>query len=139
MTTLLIDTVIKREIQTIISYAEDNVIDINTLKRLADAHKDGKASPIGDNSQRTMRIPVGFLVSFSIEEHPIGLARHISVSSQRGTPSREAVNMIMHEFGFMPLALKDSSDRVYIALNEVPKYPVIDIIELMEETQERLH
>jgi len=51
----------------------------------------------------TIEIPIGFLVTFSIEiGHPAGAARHMSMSSpQRGrTPTPEAVWMVAEELGF---------------------------------------
>ena len=50
----------------------------------------------------TYAIPVGFRAVYSIEEHPIGWCRHlsVSVSTKNRVPSVPAVEMIMHEFGF---------------------------------------
>lgn len=51
----------------------------------------------------SVEIPVGFLVTFSIETgHPAGTCRHMSMSSPRAdrVPSPEAVEMVMSHLGF---------------------------------------
>ncbi len=136
MRVLAITPMVKQRIQDVVQYAKDNIIDINTIKRLAEA-ADGTYSPIGDNLQRTMEIAMGYMVTFSIEEQPPGLFRHISVSvdGEGAAPNIEAVNIIMQEFGFDDTHVMKPTDTRHISLNNVAKRPVIDVMEMITENK----
>ena len=132
MRILAITPMVQQRILDVVQYAQNNVIDLDTIKRLAEA-ADGTYSPIGDNLNRTMEIAMGFMVTFSIEEQPPGLYRHISVSvdGEGAAPNIEAVNMIMHEFGFDDLHVTEPTDTRQITLNKSARRPVIDVMELI--------
>lgn len=64
---------------------------------------DGKRAHMDQMTAQSVDIPVGFLVTFSIElRHPAGTCRHMSMSTatKDRTPTPEAVWMIAEELGF---------------------------------------
>ena len=65
--------------------------------------REGKRSHMDQMNAQTVTIPMGFLVTFSIENgQPAGPCRHMSMSSpaKGRAPSLEAVWMIAEELGF---------------------------------------
>jgi hypothetical protein len=77
-------------------------VDMRTLReRIGTA--EGKAAHVAHMTAQTIELPVGFLVTFSIEVgHPCGVARHMSVSSRAEgrLPLPDAIWMIAEELGF---------------------------------------
>lgn len=64
----------------------------------------GKAAHMAQMDNQTVRIPFGFMVTYSVEIQPqAGLCRHMSMSSpaKDRLPSPEAVNMIAEALGFV--------------------------------------
>jgi hypothetical protein len=60
----------------------------------------------------TIDLPVGFTVTYTHEQQPPGLARHLSVSVEGGKlPNIVAVDMILKEFGFRQTVA--TADRVW--------------------------
>jgi hypothetical protein len=54
-------------------------------------------------SEQTIKIPLAYLVTFSIENQPKGVFRHMSMSVQREgrVPSPESMWMVAQELGFV--------------------------------------
>ena len=48
----------------------------------------------------TVGLDVGYSVTFTFEERPYGLCRHLEVSVGNGIPEREAMQLLLDEFGF---------------------------------------
>jgi hypothetical protein len=62
----------------------------------------GKRQHMNQMNRQSLEIPVGYLVTFSIERgHPCGVCRHMSMSSSNGLPSPHAVWLIAEELGFL--------------------------------------
>lgn len=105
---LIINQAVKAEIVAAIERARANplplaetmkiaILDDRTELKLADR----KGRPQRFNSQGLL-LPGGFQVSFSFEEQPAGIVRHLSVSvdTPGKFPQPAAVEMIAKEFGF---------------------------------------
>lgn len=63
----------------------------------------GKAAHKTQMTKQTIILPTSYLVTFSIElNHPVGTARHLSVSTRRAgrVPNPAAVWMIAQQLGF---------------------------------------
>ena len=76
------------------------------MPRLVEAIKnpDGKAAHMRQMTRQSVRLPVDFMVTFSIEtSHPIGTCRHMSMSSGKPgrLPTSEAVIMVAEALGFV--------------------------------------
>ena len=74
----------------------------NVQRAAAHKQKTGDAhAPM--NQAATIEIPLGFFVTYTHEEQPGGMCRHMSVSvaGSRGSgPNPHAVALLMEEFGF---------------------------------------
>ncbi len=60
----------------VVAYAEEHRVNLKTLLRRQANDCDG----LGENRKRRMQIPCGVSVVFSIEEHPAGWCRHLSIA-----------------------------------------------------------
>jgi len=104
---------VRSSIMRILKFAAENKIPLSEMQeRMNDPKK--RMIPPGDDLNRTLDIPVGYRVTFTIEQQrpPLDWVRHISVSidmqsPDRPLPSLEAVQYLMAEFGFRPLNQKD--------------------------------
>lgn len=87
----------RAEIAHLMQFAERRKVPLSKMKLIAD----GKLDPIGDDPDFRLFLPMGFRVVFSIEEHPGGTMKHLSISVRKKGrwPSPEAVDMIAKEFG----------------------------------------
>jgi len=94
MRLLLINDQIKSIINNLVNYAKLYPVSLETLK---------KGLIVGDDSNFVCTIPDSYRVVFSFEKQPVGWCRHLSVSIPDKTklPNVPAVEMIMHEFGFV--------------------------------------
>jgi hypothetical protein len=118
MRALVITNEVREGIAKVVKCAWEAKIPFAEMEARANDKK-GRYRPIGDDPGRTISIPMGFKVTFSIEEQPqpIGWVRHISVSIEardqsKPLPSLAAVGQLMLEFGFNPLNQK--KDLVYL-------------------------
>lgn len=126
---LVIDNEVRKEIERVRKHAEKNVY---TLDDLLDM-KNGQLGPPGNDPNFTCHIPMGFKVVFSIEHQPGGKMRHMSMSSGPGRlPSQQAVEMVMHEFGFKAPTILDLYN-VSIE-EEIPgkTYAAVNVLELVD-------
>ncbi len=105
MRALVITPEIRDQIALVLLHAETRRVSLNHMLRI----KDGLEQPptLFDHALR-IEIPDGFRCAFSIEEHPGGWCRHISVSV--ATPGRSphsyALAMLLDEFGFTAAAVE---------------------------------
>lgn len=118
---LIIGNKERSAIKNLIRYAENNKLTIKDMKLLMQ----GIVAPPGDNPNFSVMLPVQFRVVFTIEQHPGGWFKHLSISvPDRGRwPSIEAVDMISKEFGIDDL--KDEHiypEKEVEAINVVAKY-----------------
>jgi len=85
-------------IRRIIEHAERNIVSLERLQRMVAGHE----APIGDSSDFVCVIPVGYRCVYSLEEQPMGICRHLSISvvGDGAAPNEAAVAMLATEFGF---------------------------------------
>lgn len=103
MRPLVIDDTLKRQVETLIQYAQENRITPEIIAEMAA----GKRGVAGDDRNRVIITQFGYKIVFSIEGHPqekgaITWFRRLSVSVDNPTalPSRPAVEIIAELFGF---------------------------------------
>lgn len=97
MRILQIDKKAKEAILRLKLYAENHKVDLETMKKMVNRI----VSPVGDNLNYVCYLHDGYRIVFSIEEHPSGWYRHISISVENNTlPSISSTELIMKEFGF---------------------------------------
>jgi len=132
MRPLLIDAEAKKNIAKVVEHAFANKIQIETLQKMVA----NELPPIGDTPEHSCYIFKDFRVVFSIEQHPMGWCRHMSVSvpSDTKVPSIEAIEMLTEEFGFQtPLR------NCHVRIEETgdPERPrAINVIEAMKDYKE---
>lgn len=83
-------------------YAELHPIDMKELMPALET-PEGKVEHMEQMTKQTVTLPLGFLVTYSVESgHPAGTCRHLSMSSPVNgrIPSPEAVWMVAEYFGF---------------------------------------
>lgn len=98
MTALIIGPEQEATIARLIAEAEKNRIPFAEIERRT------KGQPaVGKRGNPTCVLPMGFAVSFTIEEQPWGWSRHVSISVLKHgrAPTIEACNMIAAAFGFI--------------------------------------
>lgn len=84
-------------------YAAANPVDMHAVLELMKT-PEGKVAHKRQMTAQSIEIPVGFVVTLSIETgHPAGVCRHMSMSSpKRGrVPTQEAVQMVATALGFV--------------------------------------
>jgi hypothetical protein len=89
--------------------------------------------PAGERPGFSCSIPDGFRCVFTIEEHPLGWCRHLSVSAcdPGRVPSIEAMQfMLMPEFGFWGPLQQEAGQR-FIQLGDDP-VQYVEVIEKMK-------
>lgn len=111
MTILYIGEEERRSIKKLKVYAENNKYPYTEMLRL----KDGKIPAPGDLPEYTLQLP-HFKIVYSVEQHPRGWMKHISVSvAKKGRfPLPEAINIIINEFGFKGKVDDNKLNYVYI-------------------------
>lgn len=102
MRPLLIDDDTKACIRELIRFADKHRLSLEEMKARAAAFERGE--PVGPPITHQIEIPEGYSVYLTIEEHPMGPVRHLSVGIRTDDPEKrpntEAVKMLMEEFGF---------------------------------------
>src|SRR5690348_18237533 len=101
-TPLVIDEEVKSQIKACVELAEANPIDMPALMECIKT-VEGKAHHMAQMTRQTVKIPIAYMVTFSIEYgHPCGPCRHMSMSVQRAgrLPNEIGLWMIATEFGF---------------------------------------
>lgn len=101
MTLFLMDDSVRAQLSEIKQFAEANRYDLEFMaKRYQDqqAGREVADFPVG----HMVMLPTGFGVSFTIEEHPGGWMRHVSVSSPdpNKVPIPAALEFVMSELGY---------------------------------------
>ena len=98
----ILEPIIRELIAGVVEYAEEYPISIVELERLLVG-----TNPVpGDDFERACTIPRGFRCCFSIEEHPPGWHKHLSVSlgiPLGGYPNDVAMNALLQAFGMESL------------------------------------
>lgn len=86
----------KAEKERLIYNAENNI----QTKEIMIKAMNGLVPPVGTSEDFTCHSFHGYKIVYSIEEQPIGMCRHISISDNGNEPEEYLVNHILQEFGF---------------------------------------
>jgi hypothetical protein len=122
----------EKDILNLIKYAEENKLDLAYMDELQMKQRlEIPIETVGDDDKAIIMLPLDFKVVFSIEEHPLGWCRHISIS-KNGTGNIDMYELvfIMSKFGFTS-TLEDGKCYVYSEeynINGV-EYSAVNIIE----------
>lgn len=119
---LLIDETVKEQIKAVKDYAEKNQYTMDDLLDI----KNGAQEAPGNNAFYSCAIPIGYKVTYTIEQQVPGTLRHMSISVDGKLPSIEAVKMIMVEFSF-----ENELENCYLYIEEGGK--AINVIEPYNE------
>lgn len=139
MATLIIDAAVRDQVARLVTYASEHPI---SRRQLADMAERVKNRAVGDRPEYEVNIPVGFRCVFSIEDHPGGWMRHLSVSVNTGkAPHPMAVVGLMSLFGFSQPFVEQLTR---VARGQTPAGPPIEAKIYMEDhdvvnVMERLH
>lgn len=121
-------------ITEVLQYADIHRFNIQDLKRIIA----GEAEPAGDNPAFEVMLPMGYRVVYTIEEHPGGWAKHISVSTvpRSSTLTGGALNRIMQLFGFRhDLAFASNAGLCYDEGEVSPENKgVASVIEFLDDS-----
>ncbi len=98
---LILDDEVQENIKKLIQYAELNVVPYAVMIDMYNKMKNKEPiTPIGDDPNHFIYIPMDIRIAYSIEEHPVGECKHISISTKNGEPNFNDVALIMSYFGF---------------------------------------
>jgi hypothetical protein len=125
MRPLIINDEVRALFKVMIEEAEKNKIPISEMKELHE-----KQEIVGENPKFDKQwcvLEFGYRIFFTIEEHPAGWCRHISISVDSDAfPNPASISLIMNEFGFENGL--SGSDKVYIE----PAAKAINVIDRIE-------
>ena len=107
---LLMDAELTSRIARLILHAEANPFDFDTMKHASENRL--PIIPEGCNDFE-IELPLDIRVVYTVEEHPKGICKHISISQDMDTPSNDNLLVILNHFGFNT-NLKDSKAYAYI-------------------------
>jgi hypothetical protein len=95
-------------------------------------HRAGKAAHKIQMTRQTVEIPVGYMVTFSIETgHPGGTARHMSMSTAAAgrIPNEHAIWMVAERLGFT----KGSENKCAMWLEELEGHgAAVNVVQIFE-------
>ena len=94
---LLMDEEIQEKIYELLMYAEANPFDNETMEK---ASKENTPIIPQGNYNYVIELPMGIRVVYTIEEHPIGICRHISISCDNSLPETHHVMLILENFNY---------------------------------------
>lgn len=100
---LILNPETREKISALKEHAEANIVPFSVMKERAEAYAKGSDHPgDGYNDEFTIEIPECYRVTYTQEEHPMGLCHHISVSiPDKGKhPSMNAFAALCMAFGF---------------------------------------
>lgn len=113
MSVLVIGTEEKETLKNLREHAEKNEFSLDDLLDIMNKAE----PPAGDRKGFSCIIPVGVRIVHTIENHPGGKMRHMSVSLQNSKlPMPELVNMILPELGF-----KTDMSECHVSIEETEK------------------
>lgn len=100
---LIIGAAQRAQLRILREQAAERPVDVRGLAERLKA-PEAKDAHMDHMNDQTLNLPTAFMVTFSIEfGHPVGAARHMSLSSVRPgrLPTKEAVWMVAKELGFI--------------------------------------
>ncbi len=121
MDIIIIGPVEQNRIAEVIKHAKENIVSYELLI------KGGNQLP--NIKDFTVCIPNKLMVIYSIEDHKIGLMKHLSVSIdlENRIPAKEAVIMILEEFKFI-----NNLNKCIVKKLETGKLPAINVWEPLD-------
>ena len=127
----------RAEISELIEKAEKRVTPLADMERAANFKKKTGDAFNAMNEASTIDLPLGYAVTYTHEEQPRAICRHISISTdgKPGTgPSPHAVSAIITEFGF-----KNPLERAFTYLDTLRDGRlVVNVIEPLDGNMESL-
>lgn len=104
------DDELNSKIADLILYAEANPFDFDTMK-----HASANRLPIipKDCKDFEIDLPLDIRVVFTVEEHPIGICKHISISQNHDIPTNNDLFTVLNHFGFVT-TLRDNKAYAYV-------------------------
>lgn len=124
MQSLILGPLEKAKITALREKAAFSPIPESEMQERAAAYAEGRQ--ISGFNEYSIELPVGFRLTFTIEQHRPGPMRHMSMSSSRpgSTPHPEMVKMVMSELGYInPLerciVTEEPTDIGSIAINVI--------------------
>ncbi len=95
---LLMDDEINQQINDLLIYAEENSFDIGQMINAQKTQSPIIPKETYDN--HVITLPYNIRVIYTVEEHPLGLCKHISMSQNNELPKKEDYILILTRFGF---------------------------------------
>jgi len=123
---------VRTSINRLVNHAENNVLTYEYMLEQSQKIKLGiPIDSIGSDPNHNIVLPLGFRIVFSIEEHPVGKCRHLSISkNDNDNITPEETLLIMDYFGFKS-NLIDGKSKFYVeqyTIDDV-QYKAFNIIE----------
>jgi hypothetical protein len=129
---LLLNDDVQKKIKTLIEYADNHVVSYEKMVELQEKTELEEAidDAIGNDPNHSIELPLGYRVVYSIEVHPIGECRHISVSVDNKEPDLDNLRLILDFFGFMS-NLQDGKCYAYVESYTVDsiEYSAVNVVE----------
>lgn len=129
---LLLDDEVQKRIKTLIEYADNNPISHEKMIEIEEKMK--RDEPIegivGNNPNHSIDLPMNHRAVYSIEFHPIGECRHISISVDNKKPEIGNLRLILDFFGFKS-NLEDGKCYAYVESYTVDgvEYSAVNVVE----------
>jgi hypothetical protein len=111
-----------KEIARVVAYAEAHLIDLHAIVRsLGD-----RTTIVGNNPEHFCIVPVGYRCVFNIEQQPLGICRHLSVSvlGEGCAPNEHLMGQFGFTGGFKDLTrmwIEELDGKKKIAINVLQK------------------
>ena len=127
---LLMDNDVKNDICHLILHAEINPINYETMVKIS---KGEVTHPVLDSKDFEIELPNDIRVVYSIEEHPVGICKHISISQAKELPSIGDILLVLDCFSFHTKLDGESADHHYIeeCIVDGKECQAINVIELL--------
>lgn len=109
-TPLIINDAVRVRAQEVVAYARANRQNIHDMHRMVGQAQAGILTPLGDDPKRQLHIPMGFVLVYSIEQHPGGWMHHVSMSSvtKGRAPLPQSIDLALEAMGLF-VRMKDSA------------------------------
>lgn len=127
MRVLIIDEKVKRELNELSAYAEENPFSMDDLLDI----KNGAKRPAGEREGHVLKLSQGYRLVYSIEQQPIGKVRHMSLSvdAVNRLPNPASIREIMPLLGYK-FELGHENCRAWVEdISET--YSAVNVMELI--------
>ena len=109
-TPLFINDAVRARALEVAEYARANRQNIHDMSRMMGQAEAGILNPLGHDPKRQLHIPMGYMLVYSIEQHPAGWMHHVSMSSaaKGRAPLPQSIDLAMEAMG-LPVRMKDAN------------------------------